>query len=63
MFRATTRTAFDRWANSTAIEEFFDTDVELCQYLQEHRLDIYKKLLNYLSEEYDDLQEAYYDRV
>jgi hypothetical protein len=57
MLRVSTRSAFDRWANSTAIEEFFDTDVEVCNYLYEHQLDIYKTLLSYLSEEYDELDE------
>lgn len=55
MLRVTTIRAFDRWSNSTAIEEFFDTDVELCNYLYDHQLDIYKNLLEYLSLEYDEL--------
>lgn len=57
LLRATTRSAFDRWANSTAIERFFETDIELCNYLHEHQLDIYKDLLAYLSEEYDEIIE------
>ena len=28
MLRVSTRSASDRWANSTAIEEFFDRDIE-----------------------------------
>ena len=55
MLRITTMSAFDRWGNSTAIEEFFDTDIELCNYLYDHQLYIYKNLLEYLSEEYDDV--------
>lgn len=55
MLRITTISAFDRWANSRAIEEFFETSIELCNYLYEHQLDIYKQLLEYLSSEYDDL--------
>ena len=55
MLRITTRSAFDRWANSTPIEMFFKNEVELCYYLQERQLDIYKTLLEYLSEEYDEL--------
>ena len=54
MLRVTTISAFDRWANSTAIEEFFDTDIELCIYLYEHQLDIHKNLLEYLSLEYEE---------
>ena len=53
MLRVTTISAFDRWANSTAIEKFFDTDIELCNYLYDHQLDIYKNLLEYLSLEYE----------
>lgn len=59
LLRVSTRTAFDRWANSTAIEEFFDSDIELCNYLYEHQLDIYKDLIKYLSSEYDDIAEEY----
>lgn len=59
MLRATTKSAFDRWANSTAIEVFFDTEIELCNYLYDHQLDIYKNLLEYLSLEYNQaVQEA-----
>lgn len=54
MLRVTTISAFDRWANSTAIEEFFDTEIELCLYLYDHQLDIYKNLLEYLSLEYEE---------
>ena len=54
MLRTSTISAFDRWANSTAVEVFFDTDIELCNYLHEYQLDIYKELLEYLSREYDD---------
>ena len=57
MLRVSTLSAFDRWANSTAIEEFFDTDIELCNYLSEHKLDIYMRLVEYLSSEYDELEE------
>lgn len=54
LLRISTTSAFDRWANSTVIEEFFNTDVELCNYLTDHQLDIYKELLRYLSSEYDE---------
>ena len=57
MLRATTISAFDRWANSTAVEEFFDTDIELCNYLYDHQLDIYKELLEYISLEYDEIDQ------
>lgn len=55
MLRVTTRSAFDRWANSTAVEGFFETDIDLCDYLQRCQLRIYKGLLSYLSKEYDEL--------
>lgn len=59
MLRVTTESAFDRWANSTAVEEFFNTDIELCNYLHEHQLDIYKDLVRYLSRKYNDIAEEY----
>jgi hypothetical protein len=62
MLRASTRSAFDRWANSTAVEEFFDTPQDVCQYLQEHPLELYRKLLCYLSEEYEDLYGSYLEK-
>ena len=55
MLRITTISAFDRWANSCAVEEFFNSSIELCNYLYEHQLDIYKELLKYLSVEYDEV--------
>lgn len=56
MLRVSTVAAFDHWANSTAVQEFFDTDIELCNYLYDHRLEIYKELLKYLSKEYEELE-------
>ena len=57
MLRITTTAAFDRWANSTGIEKFFTTETELCKFLQENQLNIYKELLRYLSKEYEELEE------
>lgn len=57
MLRVTTIAAFDRWANSTAIQEFFNNEIELCNYLYEYQLDIYKNLLKYLSKECDEVTE------
>lgn len=59
MLRVTALASFDRWANSTAVEEFFKTDVELCEYLSSHQLDIYKAMLGFLSEDYSGLHEAF----
>lgn len=53
MLRVAPISSFDRWANSTAVEAFFDTDIEMCNYLHEHQLDIYKDLLKCLSDDYD----------
>lgn len=55
MLRVTTMSAFDRWANSTVVEGFFETEIELCLYLYDHQLDIYKNLLEYLSSEYEEV--------
>lgn len=55
MLRVSTISAFDRWANSTAVEEFFSTDIGIYNYLVKHKIDIYDSLINYLSEEYDEL--------
>ena len=55
MLRVTTISAFNRWANSTPLERFFDSEIELCNYLYAHQLDIYKQLLEYLSLEYDEV--------
>lgn len=54
ILRVSTTSAFDRWANSTAVEVFFETDIGLCNYLYEHQFDIYKNLLEYLSVEYEE---------
>ena len=59
LFRASTIAAFDRWANSSAIELFFDSEKELCDYLYNHRLEIYEELLSYLSIEYFELEKDY----
>ena len=57
MLRVSPMASFDRWANSTAIEEFFDTEAELCNYLNENQLRIYKSLLDYLSNDYEEIYE------
>lgn len=59
MLRVSTIAAFDRWANSRAIEEFFESDTELCAYLTWNMLHVYKTLLGYLSKEYDEMEKLY----
>ena len=49
---------FDRWANSTAIEKMFDTQVELVRYLRDNQVEIYKEVIDYLAELiYSDYEE------
>lgn len=55
MLRATALVSFDRWANSTAVEEFFDTEIGLRNYLENNQLYIYKDVLRSLSEEYEEM--------
>lgn len=59
VLRISTCAAFDRWANSIPIEEFFNTEENLVDYICNNQLKIYKELLCYLSEEYWDLYEVY----
>lgn len=55
LLRIAALSSFDRWANSTAIEKSFNTDVELRDYLDKHQLDIYKRLLEDISEDYAEI--------
>ena len=54
LLRVAATASFDRWGNSTAVEEFFDTEIELCNYLYEYQLDIYKDVLEALSKDFDE---------
>lgn len=63
MLRATALASFDRWANSTAVEEFFDTETGLCNYLENNQLYIYKDVLRSLSEEYEEMYRVYEDQL
>lgn len=56
MLRLSTVSAFDRWANSCAIEKFFDKDTDLQMYLKESTEHILFELLEYISGEYDELE-------
>lgn len=55
MLRVSPAASFDRWANSTVIQEFFDDDMSLCDYLDKNQLYIYHELLEVLTEDYYDL--------
>lgn len=54
LLRVAALASFDRWANSTAVEKFFDTETDLCDYLERNQVDIYKAVLENLSEEYEE---------
>lgn len=56
MIRFSTVAGFDRWANSCAIEIFFEYKDELLEYLERDRVGIYEDLLRYLSDEYFELE-------
>lgn len=59
LVRFSTVAAFDRWANSRAIEEFFEAKEDVEKYLRENKVNIYTELLEYLSCEYKELWEDY----
>lgn len=61
MLRVAALASFDRWANSTAVEEFFDTETDLCNYLENNQFDIYKNVLKRLSEEYEEMYRINYE--
>lgn len=63
LVRFSTKAGFDRWANSRAIEKEFDTVMEIVQYLKENKLEIYKKLFEYLSRKYEYIQEEFDDEL
>lgn len=61
MLRVAALVSFDRWANSTAVEEFFDTEIGLYNYLGNNQLYIYKDVLRSLSEEYEEMYRVNYE--
>ena len=61
MLRVAAMMSFDRWANSTAVEEFFDTEIGLRNYLENNQLCIYKDVLRNLSEEYEEMYRVNYE--
>ncbi len=61
MLRVAALASFDRWTNSTAVEEFFDTETDLCNYLENNQFDIYKNVLKRLSEEYEEMYRVNYE--
>lgn len=61
MLRVAAMVSFDRWANSTAVEEFFDTEIGLRNYLENNQLCIYKDVLRNLSEEYEEMYRVNYE--
>lgn len=61
MLRVAALASFDRWANSTAVEEFFDTEICLHNYLENNHLNIYKDVLRKLSDEYEEMYRINYE--
>lgn len=61
MLRVAALSSFDRWANSTAVEEFFETETDLCNYLENNQFGIYKNVLKRLSEEYEEMYRVNYE--
>lgn len=59
LVRFSTVAAFDRWANSCAIEKKFDAATDVVAYLKRKKTEIYINLLKYLSDEYQDLHEEF----
>ena len=57
MLRVAPRASFDRWGNSAVIEEFFNNETEILNYLKENQLHIYKELFFVLSNDYYYLAE------
>jgi hypothetical protein len=58
MLRVSNITTFDRWANSTVVEQFFASPKDAVTYLSENVTHIYKQLLNSLSREVEEEREA-----
>ena len=61
MLRVAALASFDRWANSTAVEEFFDTEIGLYNYLGNNQFYIYKDVLRSLSAEYEEMYRVNYE--
>lgn len=54
MLRVAPRVTFDRWANSTVIETFFDRQDILCNYIENNKAEIIEKMFVSLSKEIDE---------
>lgn len=55
MLRIALRPTFDRWANSTVVEVFFNSEDEIINYLETNQLEFYKVLLENACEELEDM--------
>lgn len=58
MIRFSPSASFDRWANSRAIEKFFDTSEDVMNFLVCNLISIYQKLLERLTQDYKELMEV-----
>ena len=61
LLRVAALASFDRWSNSTAVEEFFDMEIGLRNYLENNQLNIYKDVLRSLSAEYEEMYRVNYE--
>lgn len=61
MLRVGAMATFDRWANSTALERFFDEPEHVAIYLEEHMDYVYKRVLESLTQDARDMQETIED--
>ncbi len=57
LLRMSPKVSFDRWANSCAVDEEFESADDLRYYLYDCESDIYAKLFEALSEEYAELRD------
>lgn len=59
VLRLSPAVSFDRWANSSHIEECFESANDMREYLYRMRLVIYAQLFEILSDDYDELKLEY----
>ena len=56
LLRLAPAVSFDRWANSSYIEEYFDSADDMREYLYNRKFVIYGQLFGMLSEDYAELR-------
>lgn len=63
LVRISTQAAFDRWSNSIPIEEFFNSEIEVVEWLRKNESFILYTLIEYLSEEYSEMEQALREEI